>query len=129
MHQELIEKLMHDLESEWSDNVRSAAHALASLGQPALAPLLKTFQQENEALRRHAAIVLKQMSPSDTMPVLLELLESEQTSSESKVLIIDVLVHLLEEGCNDAAVHKSLVAHLQEDCTFYKPCLSTLPIF
>ncbi len=114
MNQELIEKLMQDLESEWSDNVRSAAHALASLGQPALGPLLKAFEQENEALRCHAAIVLKQMQPHDIIPILLELLESERTLPHSKLLLVDVLIHLLEEGCTDSSILSTLL-HLSRE--------------
>lgn len=118
MDQELIKKLIHDLEGQWPEHVRSASHALVSIGQPVLAPLLRAFSQRNGAsssdiFRSNAVEVLKQMQPDETLPSLLELLESNELPIASKTLLIEALLTLLEDNCSDESILMLLVQLLQ----------------
>lgn len=113
MKQELIDKLIHDLEGEWTEDVRSAVHALVSLGPSILVPLLRAFEQGDAYLKANTAHVLKQMQPDDTLPMLVEHLETRHLSLQSKTILTEVLHHLLDDN-NDNASILSLLTELAE---------------
>lgn len=117
MDQELIKKLIHDLREHRPEPVRSAAHALVSIGQPVLAPLLRAFVQHTmspvDVFKTNAVEVLKQMQPDETLPSLMELLESDVLPAQSKTLLTEVLLTLLEDNSSNESVFQVLVHLLQ----------------
>ncbi|TNE48986.1 MAG: hypothetical protein EP343_13985 [Deltaproteobacteria bacterium] len=108
MNRELINKLIHDLEGEWTDDVRSAVHALVSLGPAILVPLLRAFEQGDSDLKTNAAHVLKEMQPDDTLPMLVEHLETRHLPLQSKTILTEVLTHLLDDNHESAPVQSLL---------------------
>lgn len=97
MDSERIERLMLDLKSVWPDNVRSASHALVSLGNRALVHLLQAIEDGEEDLRQKAALVIKQMHPREALPDLIEVLTENSIPTASKTLLLDVAIHLFDE--------------------------------
>lgn len=110
MTDDLISRLMEDLNSEWPEEVQSATHAIASLGQPVVLPLLDAIEGHNPTLRRHAALVLEQLQPQEALPPLIDLLSEEEVPLESKIILVRVLVALMEEGREDDQLFSLLVA-------------------
>ncbi|MCB9639257.1 MAG: HEAT repeat domain-containing protein [Myxococcales bacterium] len=101
MTDDIVARLLGDLDSEWQEDVRGATHALAAIGEPAIVPILRSIEQGGERLRRNAALVLKQMHAMEALPHLISLLNKTTTSTENKEILLDVLVSLMEEKVQD----------------------------
>lgn len=97
MTDDLISRLMEDLTSEWQEEVQSATHALASLGQSVVLPLLDAIEGKNPTLRKHAALVLEQLQPQEALPPLIELLSEEEVHTESRIILVRILIDLMGE--------------------------------
>jgi len=74
MTEDVVIRLLRDLDSEWQEDVRGASHALAAIGETAMIPLLRSIEEGGERLRRNAALVLKQMHALEALPHLITLL-------------------------------------------------------
>jgi len=96
MTEDVVIRLLRDLDSEWQEDVRGASHALAAIGETAMIPLLRSIEEGGERLRRNAALVLKQMHALEALPHLITLLGGAGASVENKEILLDVLVSLME---------------------------------
>lgn len=96
MTEDVVIRLLRDLDSEWQEDVRGASHALAAIGETAMIPLLRSIEEGGERLRRNAALVLKQMHALEALPHLISLLGRAGASAENKEILLDVLVSLIE---------------------------------
>jgi HEAT repeat protein len=109
MTDDLISRLLDDLRNEWSDEVQSAMHALASLGHPAVQHLLDAIESRDPILRRHAALVLEQLQPQEALPPLIELLTEEEVPFESKLILVGILVDLMDSSLSSPELFSLLV--------------------
>ncbi len=97
MTDDLIVRLMEDLDGPWEEETRKTIHALASMGQIVVLPLLRAIEKNHTYLTQHAAQVLSHMQAHEALPHLIELIEENRISEESRLVIIDLIVSLIKK--------------------------------
>lgn len=81
---ERIEELVRRLGAKYYDEREAAKEALAAVGAPAEAALVKALNHENDHVRRSACAVLGRLKSAAAVPRLIELLQEAECSDAAR---------------------------------------------
>ncbi|HAA53138.1 MAG TPA: hypothetical protein DCE42_00185 [Myxococcales bacterium] len=97
MTDELIIRLIEDLDRPWQTEVQSTIHALASMGPTVVPPLVRAIENGGAQLGHHAALVLHQMKAREALPSLIELLRDGHIHKENQAALIGIVIEMMEK--------------------------------
>lgn len=98
MTEDLLARLMDDLDSEWSEDTRNIQFVLSSVGTRAIVHLLELIETGTALQKKNALHILKELKSPDTLPHLLEIFKDAPSNASALASLLELWISLVESG-------------------------------